>query len=125
MVKWCLYLHHKSSSSYELLRKSGIICLPSGRTLRDYRHFAPVVTGFSSTTDKQLQDLAKQSASPDLSKYLITLIDEMYIKEGLVIDKSSGALTGFLDMGEINNHFMKYETLTAEMSTGKTHRPLA
>ena len=37
IVKWCLYLHHKSSGAYETLRNSGLIRLPSGRTLRDYR----------------------------------------------------------------------------------------
>lgn len=38
VVKWCLYLHHKSSGAYETLRNSGLIRLPSGRTLRDYRY---------------------------------------------------------------------------------------
>ena len=37
VIKWCLYLHHKSSGAYETLRNSGLIRLPSGRTLRDYR----------------------------------------------------------------------------------------
>ena len=36
MVKWCLYLQHKSSGAYELLRESGVIKLPSqhSRTIR-------------------------------------------------------------------------------------------
>ena len=38
-VKWCLYLRHLSGRSYELLRKSGCIHLPSQRTLRDYTHY--------------------------------------------------------------------------------------
>lgn len=39
MIRWCIYLHHKSSKAYELLRKSNCINLPSQRTLRDYTHF--------------------------------------------------------------------------------------
>ena len=34
IIKWCLYLKHQSSKSYETLRQSGI-SLPSQRTLRD------------------------------------------------------------------------------------------
>ena len=35
MVQWCLYLHHLSSSAYEIIRETGTIKLPSQRTLRD------------------------------------------------------------------------------------------
>ena len=36
MIRWCLYLHHRSSGCYATLRNSGVITLPSERTLRDY-----------------------------------------------------------------------------------------
>jgi len=36
-------------------------------------------------------------------QYVSIVIDEMYIKEGLVFDKSNGSLTGFADLGEVNN----------------------
>ena len=39
MIKWCLHLHHHSSSEYETLHKSGCISFPSQRTLRDYTTF--------------------------------------------------------------------------------------
>ena len=38
IIRWCLYLRHKSSASYEALHESGILKLPSQRTLRDYTH---------------------------------------------------------------------------------------
>ena len=41
MIRWCLYLHHRSSGAYSTLRNSGVIVLPSERTLRDYRHHTP------------------------------------------------------------------------------------
>jgi len=31
------------------------------------------------------------------------VIDEMYIKEGLIYKKSTGSFTGYLDFGEVNN----------------------
>ena len=33
----------------------------------------------------------------------------MYIKEGLVFDKSTGSLIGFADLGNVNNLFAEYE----------------
>ena len=57
LIKWCLYLHHKSSGAYKM-RDSGIIRLSSGRTLRDYGHFAPAKSGFSYDYNKQLVELS-------------------------------------------------------------------
>lgn len=107
LIKWCLYLHYKSSGAYETLRQSGVLRLPSGRTLRDYRHFAPAVMGFSAEYDKQLLDLSKKTRGD--CKQVALLVDEMYVKEGLVFDKHTGALTGFVDLGEATNHLDNYE----------------
>lgn len=38
MIKWCIYLHHLSSSTYNTLRNSRCLRPPSDRTLRDYTH---------------------------------------------------------------------------------------
>ena len=45
MIMWCIYLHHLSSTAYETLRRSGIVHLPSQRTLRDYTHHIPAKSG--------------------------------------------------------------------------------
>ena len=63
IIRWCLYLHHRSSGCYSTLRNSGILSLPSERTLKDYKHFAPAVIGFSTSTDLQLLDQLKQHKS--------------------------------------------------------------
>ena len=47
MIRWCLYLRHLSSSAYELLNESGVILLPSQRTLRDYTYYTTAASGFS------------------------------------------------------------------------------
>lgn len=64
-----------------------MLALPSERTLKDYKHFAPAVTGFSTSTDQQLLDQLKQQKPSHLVQYIGIVIDEMYIKEGLVFDK--------------------------------------
>ena len=38
MIKWCLSIKLKSSTTYEKLYTSGLLRLPSQRTLRDYTH---------------------------------------------------------------------------------------
>ena len=112
VIKWCIYLQYKSSSTYEALRSTGVIKLPSGHTLRDYKHFASPVTSFSDEY-KQLLGLTKKSVV--LSKHVGIMIDEMYVK-GLVFDKHTGAITGFLDLGDVTTH------LTMNVSHKKIQR---
>ena len=59
IIRWCLYMHHRSSGAYTTLQKSGIISMPSERTLRDYRHFNASASGFSRDTDLQLLETRK------------------------------------------------------------------
>ena len=121
MIKWCLYLHHLSGKAYDTIRKSGVINLPSSRTLRDYKHVSPTEVGFSVEADRQIIDLLAQKDT--LAKYGVVLFDEMYVKQG-VFEKSTGALFGFTDLGEVNNQLDEFE---AQLKGGSSelNRPLA
>lgn len=90
MIRWCLYLQHLSSSSYEMIRQSGVIHLPSQRTLRDYSHHTKACAGFSADVDIQLMDIAKVSTCPDREKCVLLIMDEMHVREDLVYDKHTG-----------------------------------
>ena len=92
MVKWCIYLHHLSSTAYEALRQSGCVSLPSQRTLRDYTHCARAEIGFSVATDRQLLDVLEVQTCSVWKKQVVLLMDEMHIKADLVYDKMSGGL---------------------------------
>jgi hypothetical protein len=59
MIRWCLYLRHLSGKAYECVRNSGVLQLPSQRTLRDYTHYVPATMGFSSSVDQMLMDTIK------------------------------------------------------------------
>ena len=59
MIRWCLYLRHLSGKAYEVMRSSGVLQLPSQRTLRDYTHFIPATTGYSNPVDNMLFDTLK------------------------------------------------------------------
>ena len=90
MIRWCLYLRHLSSSSYDMLRESGVIKLPSQRTLRDYTYYTKAKAGFSCEVDHQLIVAAKIDICPEREKYVVIIMDEMHIKEDIVYDKHSG-----------------------------------
>ena len=84
-IKWCLYLRHISSKSYEILRTSAGLRLPSQSTLRDYTHYIAAKIGFSAEIDCHLVDIA--FLSNHLNKYVILVMDEVHIKHDLVYDK--------------------------------------
>ena len=90
-IRWCLYLHHKSSGCYSTLRNSGVLHLPSDRTLRDYRHSSPSTSGFSKETDMDLLEVVASQQPKQLAKYASIVLDEMHVKEGLFF------LTSILD----------------------------
>ena len=118
IIRWALYLHYKSHGAYEALRKSGVINLPTTRTLRDYRHFSShCQAGFSAIADQQLLKLIKQRKPNHLAKYVILLVDEMYLKEGLVYEKSTGALVGFTDLGGVTQKLLEYEQMLSGNGT--------
>ena len=109
MIKWALYLRHLSSKAYETVRKSGVIALPSQRTLRDYTHFVQSKLGFSDEVDDQLMEAAKVTSLEEYKKCVIIIIDEMHIKEDLVFDKHTGKLIGFVNLGKVNDLLLQFE----------------
>ncbi len=123
MVRWCLYLRHRSSGAYEALRESGCVKLPSQRTLRDYTYYTKAATGFSTEVDKMLKEAAQVSTCEPRELCTILALDEMHIREDLVYDKHSGALVGFTNLGEINNHLVAYER--SLLGDSPTSEPLA
>ena len=119
-IKWCLYLRHLSGKAYELLRNSRCIQLPSQRTLRDYTHYIKSQVGFSSEVDQALVNAA--NLSDDLNKYVILVMDEIFIKSDLVYDKHDGSLIGFVNIGDINNQILEFEAI---VNTGQPYSSLA
>lgn len=57
----------------------------------------------------QLFEAAKLAVCSGGERLIVLLLDEMYIREDLVYNKQSGKLIGFVDIGEVNNHLLKYE----------------
>eukprot|EP00731_Ephydatia_muelleri_P018846 Em0011g886a len=117
MIRWCLYLRHISGKAYEAMRRSGILKLPTQRTLKDYTYFTSTTIGFSVEVDRQLMDAAKLSSCAEYEKCVILVMDEVHIKEDLVFDKRNGNLLGFTSLGDINDKLMGLEQFVAGEET--------
>ena len=82
LIRYAISLSTKSPVVYEEIRKSGILKLPSMRTLRDYRNFIKPQTGFNPAV---IEDLIKHPDNLTGYQGFVTLpIDESQILAGLV-----------------------------------------
>ena len=109
VIRFCLSMASKSSSMYDELRNSGILCLPSKRTLRDYRNVIPPKTGFIPEVIDQLKRSTENLSGHQ--RYICIAFDEMKISSGLVFDKHTGEIIGFTSLGDddITEAFMGKE----------------
>ncbi len=109
IIRWCLNLKLMSSSGYHATRTAGFIKLPSERTLRDYTNYFEHEPGFQNEILKQLRKESKLADLPDSKRFCGIIIDEMKIREGLVYCKQTGDITGFCNLGSINDDLSELE----------------
>lgn len=107
IIKWCLHLKFKSSGAYHVLRSTGVLTLPSERTLRDYTHWVKGGVGFKSDVNEQL--IKEANVQEEKDKYIVLVFDEMKIREDLVFNKHTSQLVGFIDLGDVNNVLTELE----------------
>ena len=107
IIRFCLSLAAKSPSCYEELRNSGVLVLPSQRRLKDYRNAIKPERGFQ----RGVIDVLKEETNSyfDVQRYVILLFDEMKVTANLVLDKTTGELIGFTDLGDPDLNFAVIE----------------
>ena len=107
IIRFCLSLAAKSLSCYEELRNSGVLVLPSQRRLKDYRNAIKPKRGFQ----KEVIEVLKSETSSyfDVQRYIVLLFDEMKVNANLVLDKATGELIGFTDLGDPELNFAALE----------------
>ena len=125
MIKWAIYLHYRSSGAYDQLRSSGVIALPSQRSLRDYTHHFQAKVGFSDEVDQQLVSHPDVREGEEWQRYVILLLDEMHIREDLVYNKHTGALVGFANLGDITGHLEQFQRALETADVKQACQPLA
>ena len=114
VIRWCLSIKLRSPSTYEAMCKSGLLKLPSQRTLRDYTHVIKPSSGFSDEVDEMLMKEGRINEIEEWQKHVVLIFDEMHIKEDLVFDKTTGELKGFIRLGNINDHLLNLESALSD-----------
>ena len=81
MIRWCLHLKLISTDAYSSLRSSGLLKLPSERTLRDYTYFVKSLPGFQDDIDQLLVEEVKQASRTqnESNKFMALLLDKVNI----------------------------------------------
>ena len=103
IIRFCLSLAAKSPSCYEELRNSGVLVLPSQRTLKDYRNVIKPKRGFQKEVIEVLK--SERSSYFNVERYIVLLFDEMKARSNLVLDKMTRELIGFTDLGDPELNF--------------------
>ena len=80
----CLNLKLMSTCTYHALRTSGLITLPSERTLQDHTNLFQQRLGYQSEVINQLVQEVNSMNLREKNKYVGIPLDEMKIKEGLM-----------------------------------------
>ena len=103
IIRFALSVHGKSPAAYRELRDSGALVLPSERILRDYKNYFTPKAGINNENVDELRK--KVSSFTEVQRYVVLVMDEMKIQSGLVFDKHSGNLVGFVDLGDPMTNF--------------------
>lgn len=118
VLRFSLNLKYMSTSAYRAVRQSGIISVPSERTLSDYTHWTKAHSGIQFEFVEELKSRLEKEVTS--SHYHCTIVvDEMKIKSGLIFDKHSGRLTGFVDLGDVNRDMEQLLNQEQEESSPK------
>ena len=99
IIKFCLAIAAKSPTAYKEIwlnqqKGSGILVLPSQRTLRDYRDYIRPQRGFNPETVNEWT--SKTQDFTDMERFTVLLFDEMKVQKHLVWDKNTGNLLVYI-----------------------------
>ncbi len=102
VIRFALNLNYMSTSAYRAVRQSGIINLPSERTISDFSHWASAQSGVQVELIERFKHMLESDVSSPAQHQCALSMDEMKIKSGLVFSKRTGSLVGFVDLGCAN-----------------------
>jgi hypothetical protein len=83
LIKWALSIYCRSQSSYEKLRQSLPLCLPSKRTLSDYKNTWKNSSGWHDAKFQKIEQDMKDKKMEFADLYGVLTVDEMTINQGI------------------------------------------
>ncbi|KAK3916402.1 Transposable element P transposase [Frankliniella fusca] len=100
MIRLALHWQHQlGNTGYDSLRK--FISLPCTRRLYDYSHVYKSKEGCQEEFLRDVKKLVEKSGTEKHFKYVNLMFDEMHIRSGLVISRSTGELIGYTNLSEV------------------------
>ncbi len=103
IIRWCLYLHKMSSSTYAALRASKYLRLPSERLLFEFGNYMTSKPGFPVELPNHISEEINKCGE---GQFYSLIFDEMKIQEELVYKHSTGEMIGFVHLNECENALM-------------------
>ena len=113
IIRFALNLKYSSTSAYHAVQQSGLISLPSERTLFDYTHWMTPHSGVQLDFVEEFHRRVDREV-PSGHFHCALSLDEMKIRSGLVFDKHKGRLIGFVDLGSVNSDINKMMSVSEE-----------
>lgn len=103
IIQVCLSLWTRSPNAYLQLASSGLLVLPSVRTLSSYKNSVHQEPGINHGQLKWMIMQAKHDNIPPEGYHGGLILDEMAIQEDIQIQRSNRTFVGFPDMGGEGN----------------------
>ncbi|XP_052130160.1 uncharacterized protein LOC127751122 [Frankliniella occidentalis] len=125
MIRFALQIYMNSKKVYASLQQTGMIRLPSQRTLFDYSHVKPVKEGVDYTTVEFIHKRIVQEFKEDYQKYHVLMCDEMYISKNLVYEKSTGRIVGFANVSEVREELQALKSFLNNEDPSKVSQHIA
>ncbi|KAJ8017433.1 hypothetical protein HOLleu_45163 [Holothuria leucospilota] len=101
IISLCLSLWIRSPKTYEDLRDSEFLILPSGRQLRKYKNIVPQESGINKDVFRWMYEAGNQDKIPANGRRGLLIHDETKLQDDLVMKMENGIpkLVGWVDCG--------------------------
>ncbi|KAK3915650.1 Transposable element P transposase, partial [Frankliniella fusca] len=118
LVRFALSIYLTSPTAYKSMRETGMVKLPSSRTLFNYSHANKIEEGIDKTVLEKLAEnvqklcdsVNKKTGKKEThKKYHVLMGDEMHISQNLVFQKSTGKLVGFTTLDTLDREVKMLE----------------
>ncbi|KAK3929248.1 Transposable element P transposase [Frankliniella fusca] len=104
MIRLALLIKSQASNALDSLRSAGL-SFPSDRTLYDYSHVEERVHGVKPHKIQKISDHISKFEN-SYQHFHNLLMDEIYISQKLVYQKSTGRMVGYVKLNEVEQEIM-------------------
>lgn len=123
VLQFCIHLYRKSPAAYKSLSSSGILELPSKRTLYSHSSHIGLKSGFNNDSFQMAKRMLDAACLQDHQRYVSLILDEMKIKEDIIYKANTGELVGFSNLNDTGNDILKLkqQSIKGEIPEVATH----